>query len=337
LINNERRLNKGDEVITTAASFPTTINPIIQNGLVPVFLDVDIGTYNIDVSKLDESVSESTKAIFISHTLGNPVDMSEVLRVAKKYNLWVIEDCCDALGSKYKQQYVGTFGDISTLSFYPAHHITTAEGGAVLTNNSLLARTVRSIRDWGRDCWCKTGHDNTCGKRFSGKYGKLPFGYDHKYVYSHIGYNLKMTDIQGAIGLAQMDKLDNFIQKRKQNFEYLQKHLKKFERYLILPVSANDSVPSWFGFPISVKDGIDRRELIQYLENNGVSTRLLFAGNITKQPYFIENKIKYRIVGELKNTDFVMNNTFWIGVCPGLRKEHLDYVIECFEGFFKRS
>lgn len=335
LIPEEKRIKPGDEIITTAACFPTTVNPIILYKCVPVFLDIEIGTYNIDTKLLEEAITDKTKAIFLAHTLGNPFNLKKVLEIAKKYDLWVIEDNCDALGSKYDNKYTGTFGHISTLSFYPAHHITTAEGGAVLTRDPLLSKIIRSIKDWGRDCWCKTGHDNTCGKRFKWKLGNLPFGYDHKYIYSHIGYNLKMTDLQAAIGLAQIDKLDYFIKKRKENFNYLYKGLKKFEDALILPEATENSEPSWFGFPISIKEDtrIKRKELINYLEKNGISTRLLFGGNITKQPYFINNKIKYRVVGDLKNTDFVMNNSFWVGVYPALNKEHLDYIINKFDYF----
>lgn len=330
----DRQLKPGDEVITVAAGFPTTVNPIIQNGLIPVFVDVDIPTYQIKSEMIEAAVSDKTKAIMIAHTLGNTFDLTEALRVADKYNLWLIEDCCDALGSTYQGQMVGTFGDIATLSFYPAHHITMGEGGAVFTKNKTLRKLVESFRDWGRDCYCAPGCDNTCGKRFEQKFGTLPEGYDHKYTYSHIGYNLKITDMQAACGLAQMDNLEKFIQARKDNFNYLKDALASCKDFIILPEATENSQPSWFGFPITLKEnsGINRLELLKFMDQNKIGTRLLFAGNLTRQPYF-EN-VKYRVVGELTNTDIIMNNTFWVGVYPGLTQAHLDFMIEKFEEFF---
>ena len=323
----ERRLKPGDEVITTACGFPTTVNPIIQNNLVPVFIDVDLGTYNIQVEKLEEAVTEKTKAIFIPHTLGNPAELDKIMKTVKKYELWFIEDNCDSLGSKYNGKYTGTFGHISTCSFYPAHHITMGEGGAVLTNDSLLNKIIASFRDWGRDCWCEPGHDNTCGKRFGWQLGKLPFGYDHKYIYSHIGYNLKVTDMQAAIGVEQLKKVPGFIEKRKENFRMLYDELRKYEKYFVLPVATENSEPSWFGFPILVREDapFTRAEIVNYLEENKIATRMLFGGNLTKQPAY-EN-IKYKIIGSLENTDLVMNNLFWIGVYPGLTGEMVKYMI----------
>ncbi|KUJ00615.1 lipopolysaccharide biosynthesis protein RfbH [Vibrio sp. MEBiC08052] len=330
----DRRLKPGDEIITVAAGFPTTVNPSIQNGLIPVFVDVDIPTYQIKPEMIEAAVSEKTKAIMIAHTLGNTFDLTEVCRVADKYNLWLIEDCCDALGSTYNGQMVGTFGDIATVSFYPAHHITMGEGGAVFTKNKELNKLVESFRDWGRDCYCAPGCDNTCGKRFEQQLGSLPYGYDHKYTYSHLGYNLKITDMQAACGLAQMNRVEDLVQARKDNFVYLHEGLKSCEEFLILPEATNNSEPSWFGFPITIRtdSGIERVELLKFLDQNKIGTRLLFAGNLTRQPYF-EN-IQYRIVGDLTNTDIIMHNTFWIGVYPGLHREHLDFVIEKFEEFF---
>jgi len=321
----ERKLTPGDEVITVAAGFPTTVNPIIQNNLVPVFVDVDIPTYNIDTQLLEQAISNKTKAIMLAHTLGNPFNISEIQRIAKKYDLWVIEDCCDALGTTYDNKMVGTFGDIATLSFYPAHHITTGEGGALLTANPKLKRIIESFRDWGRDCYCPPGHDNTCKQRFDKKLGELPTGYDHKYIYSHLGYNLKFTDMQAACGLAQMQKIEGFVNARKENFKYLKDKLKHTTTDLILPEATPHSNPSWFGFPITIRpeSEIKRVELLKYLDSCKVGTRLLFAGNITRQPYFQE--VNYRIEGTLKNTDLIMNNTFWIGVYPGLTKAHLDF------------
>lgn len=334
----ERRLRKGDEAITVAAGFPTTIAPIIQNGLVPVFVDIEIGTYNINVEQIEEAISNRTRAIFIAHTLGNPFDLEKVYKICEKYNLWLIEDNCDALGSKYNNRFTGTFGHIATHSFYPAHHITMGEGGAVVTNDLRLYRIINSFRDWGRDCWCVPGKDNTCGKRFEWKLGSLPYGYDHKYIYSHLGYNLKITDIQAAVGLSQLKKLPLFIKKRKENWQRLYNGLKEFEEFLILPRATENSDPSWFGFIISVRPGcgISRNELVNYLESNKIGTRMLFAGNIIRQPAFTEQEVKYRVVGDLKNTDFVMENTFWIGVWPGLDEKCIDYMIEKFREFFKK-
>ncbi|MDO6764796.1 lipopolysaccharide biosynthesis protein RfbH [Agarivorans sp. 1_MG-2023] len=330
----ERQLKPGDEVITVAAGFPTTVNPAIQNGLVPVFVDVDIPTYQILPEMIEAAVSDKTKAIMVAHTLGNTFDLTEARRVADKYNLWLIEDCCDALGSTYDGEMVGTFGDIATVSFYPAHHITMGEGGAVFTQNKELRKLVESFRDWGRDCYCPPGCDNTCGKRFDQQLGSLPDGYDHKYTYSHLGYNLKITDMQAACGLAQMDRVEELVQARKDNYTYLKDGLASCEEFIILPEATDKSEPSWFGFPITLKpeSGIDRVDLLKFMDQFKIGTRLLFAGNLTRQPYF-EN-VEYRVVGELTNTDIIMNNTFWIGVYPGLSYEHLDFVIEKFEEFF---
>jgi CDP-4-dehydro-6-deoxyglucose reductase, E1 len=332
----QRRLKPGDEVITTACGFPTTLNPIIQNNLIPVFIDVELRTYNIYAERIEKAITKRTKAIFIAHTLGNPADIGSILKIAKKYNLWFIEDNCDALGSKYKGRYTGTFGDISTCSFYPAHHITMGEGGAVVTNNLLLKRIIMSFRDWGRDCWCNPGDDNTCKKRFSQKFGDLPYGYDHKYVYSHIGYNLKVTDMQAAIGVAQLEKLPGFIALRRKNFAFLYQFLTKYEEYFLLPLWDTRTKPSWFGFPILVKENapFTKNDIVNYLEQNKIATRMLFGGNLTKQPAYKD--IKYRICGSLKNTDMVMNSLFWIGVYPGLTKEMLNYVCEQFDMFFKK-
>lgn len=330
----DRSLKPGDEVITVAAGFPTTVNPILQNGLIPVFVDVDIPTYNIDVSQLEEAYSEKTKAVMLAHTLGNPYNLGAVKAFCEQHNLWLIEDCCDALGSEYNGQKVGTFGDIGTLSFYPAHHITMGEGGAVFTQSNELKKLIESFRDWGRDCYCAPGCDNTCGNRFSQQLGTLPLGYDHKYTYSHLGYNLKITDMQAACGLAQMDRLPEFIEKRKRNFAYLKERLASVEEFLVLPEATADSEPSWFGFPITLREesGVDRVELLKYLDQNKIGSRLLFAGNLTRQPYF-EGR-EFRVSGKLGNTDRVMNQTFWIGVYPGLGEEQLDFVGSRVEEFF---
>ncbi|KPQ39979.1 MAG: CDP-6-deoxy-D-xylo-4-hexulose-3-dehydrase RfbH [Phormidium sp. OSCR] len=332
----ERRLKPGDEIITVAAGFPTTINPAIQNQLVPVFLDIELGTYNVDVSQLEEAISERTKGIILAHTLGNPFNLEAVKKIADKYQLWLIEDNCDALGSQYNQQLTGTFGDLSTLSFYPAHHITMGEGGCVLTNSAKLKVLVESFRDWGRSCWCPPGQDNTCGKRFGWQLGELPPGYDHKYIYSHVGYNLKLTDMQAAVGLAQLKKLPSFITARKQNWHHLRQGLHDLQDLFVLPEATQNSNPSWFGFPISVRNTapFSRRDLISHLEHRRIATRLLFGGNILRQPAYTD--LNYRIVGELKNTDFVMNQTFWIGVYPGLNSQMLDYVVESFYDFAKK-
>jgi len=329
----ERRLQPGDEVITIAAGFPTTINPIIQNRLVPVFVDVTIPSYNVDISQLELARSKRTKAIILAHTLGNPFNMSGALDFAKKYNLWLIEDCCDAVGSKYKGQNVGTFGDLATVSFYPAHHITMGEGGCVLTNNPLLDKLVKSFRDWGRDCWCETGTDNTCGKRFKWQLGDLPYGYDHKYTYSHIGYNLKLTDMQAAIGVAQLKKLQSFIEIRRRNFQILYEGLKDLEEFFILPEATPESEPSWFGFPIAVRPEtpFTRNQVIEYLEKHKIATRLLFGGNILRQPAFCNSDVQYRVIGDLKNSDFIMNQVFWIGLYPGMTTEMIAFILKCFK------
>ncbi|MBN8778084.1 lipopolysaccharide biosynthesis protein RfbH [Thiobacillus sp.] len=331
----DRALRPGDEVITVAAGFPTTVNPSILFGLTPVFVDVHIPTYNIDPAKIEAAISPKTRAIMIAHTLGNPFDIDAVIRLAKQHNLWLIEDCCDALGSTYDGRKVGTFGDIGTLSFYPAHHITMGEGGAVFTNDGQLKTIIESFRDWGRDCYCAPGKDNTCGKRFAWKLGTLPFGYDHKYTYSHLGFNLKITDMQAACGLAQLQQLDHFIEARKRNFNFLRSRLKSCEDFLILPEATPKSDPSWFGFPITLRNDVefDRVALLQYLDERKIGTRLLFAGNLTRQPY-MEGR-NYRLPDNLDNTDTVMNNTFWVGVYPGLTEEMLEYMavqIELFLG-----
>lgn len=331
----DRALKAGDEVITCATGFPTTVNPMLNNNLVPVFLDVDIPTYNMDTTKLEEAITPKTKAIMVAHTLGNPFDLERIKQIADKHNLFLIEDSCDALGAEYNGKKVGTFGDIGTLSFYPAHHITMGEGGAVFTNRSLLKRVLESFRDWGRDCYCEPGKDNTCNKRFCQQLGELPFGYDHKYTYSHIGYNLKITDMQASVGLAQLNHLEGFIAKRQENFDILYKGLKPLEEYFILPEASKNAKPSWFGFPITVRENapFTRNELVTYLDEKKIGTRLLFGGNLLKQPYM--KNVNYKVVGELKNSDMVMNNTFWIGVFPGLGVEELSYVIESFTNFCK--
>lgn len=330
----ERAIKQGDEVIGVAAGFPTTVNPVIQFGAVPVFVDVDLATHNIDASKIEAAISPRTKAIMLAHSLGNPFDLEVVTALCKKYNLWLVEDCCDALGSTYNGQMVGTFGDIATLSFYPAHHITMGEGGAVFTNNLELKKIAESFRDWGRDCYCAPGKDNTCNRRFCWKLGDLPEGYDHKYTYSHLGYNLKISDMQAACALAQLQRLDEFIATRRSNFSYLKSRLKSCEAFLHLPEATPHSNPSWFGFPVILKEacGIKRVDLLNYLDQNKIGTRLLFAGNLTRQPYMIGRN--YRISGELTNTDIVMNQTFWLGVYPGLNTDHLDFITEKLEEFF---
>ena len=331
----ERAISKGDEVISVAAGFPTTVNPIIQFGAIPVFIDVKIPTYNIDENLVEEAITSKTKAIMLAHTLGNPFNIKRIKEICDKYNLWLIEDSCDALGSKFENKNVGTFGDLATLSFYPAHHITMGEGGAVFTNSIKLKRIAESFRDWGRDCYCEPGKDNTCNKRFGWKLGDLPFGYDHKYTYSHLGYNMKITDMQAACGLAQLDRLEGFIKKRKENFNFLYKNLKELEEFLILPEAEKNSDPSWFGFPISLRENnkYNRNNLINYLNINKIGTRLLFAGNLIKQPYM--KNVLYRVSGSLKNTDFVMENTFWIGLYPVLTDKHLYYLLDIIKKFFK--
>ncbi len=326
-------LKPGDEVITVATGFPTTVNPSLQYGLVPVFVDVDIPTYNIKPDMIEAAVSDKTRAIMIAHTLGNPFDLAEVMRVAEKYNLWVIEDCCDALGATYDGRSVGTFGHIGTLSFYPAHHITMGEGGAVFTDKPRLKRVIESMRDWGRDCWCAPGVDNTCGKRFSRKLGSLPCGYDHKYTYGHAGYNLKITDMQAAVGLAQMDRLDGFIDARQRNFDLLTELLRPYEDVFILPEATPNSQPSWFGYPITIRkeSGINREDLVQYLNEVKIGTRLLFGGNLLRQPYMKGRNI--RVVGDLTNADIVTEQTFWVGVYPGLTPDHIGYSVEMIGKF----
>ena len=331
-----RMLKAQDEVITTACGFPTTLNPIIQNNLKPVIIDVDLGTYNIKVESIEKSISKKTKAIFLAHTLGNPVNISLITKIAKKYKLWFLEDNSDALGSKYKGKYTGGFGDISTCSFFPAHHITMGEGGAVLTNNLLLRRIIMSFRDWGRDCWCEPGHDDTCRKRFTQKFGYLPYGYDHKYVYSHIGYNLKATEMQAAIGCEQLKKLPRFIEARRSNFALIYNVFEQYKDFLILPKIEKYCSPSWFGFPVLVKESapFTRADIVNYLETNKIATRMLFGGNLLKQPAY--RNINKRVIGSLINTDLVMNNLFWIGVYPGLSKPMLKYIESCVNNFFKR-
>lgn len=328
-----RAIQKGDEVIGVAAGFPTTVNPILQFGAVPVFVDVDPLTHNIDAVKIEAALSPKTKAIMLAHSLGNPFNLDVVQAICKKHNLWLVEDCCDALGSTYRGQMVGTFGDIATLSFYPAHHITMGEGGAVFTNSDELKTIAESFRDWGRDCYCPPGKDNTCGKRFCWKLGDLPEGYDHKYTYGHLGYNLKITDMQAACALAQLEKAPEFIRRRKENFEFLKRRLKSCEDFLHLPQATEGSDPSWFGFPITMKETapVSRLDLLTYLDQQKIGTRLLFAGNLTRQPYMAG--ANYRVSGDLKNTDNVMNNTFWIGVQPALTQQMLEYVASRIEAY----
>ncbi len=330
----ERRINRGDEVITVAAGFPTTVAPIIQYGAIPVFVDVTIPQYNIDVTMLEEALSNKTKAVMVAHTLGNPFDLKAVKEFCDKHNLWLVEDNCDALGSKYEidgeERFTGTIGDIGTSSFYPPHHMTMGEGGAVYTNNPLLHKIIRSFRDWGRDCVCPPGKDNICGHRFDKQYGELPLGYDHKYVYSHFGYNLKVTDMQAAVGVAQLKKFPSFIERRRYNFNRLYEGLSCLQDKLILPQPCPNSKPSWFGFLITCKQGVNRNKLVTYIEKNGIQTRTLFAGNLIKHPCFDElrkNKQGYRVIGSLKNTDRIMNDTFWIGVYPGMTDKKIDYMI----------
>ncbi len=331
----ERRIRRGDEVITVAAGFPTTVTPIIQYGAVPVFVDITIPQYNIDVTMLDEALSEKTKAVMVAHTLGNPFDLNAVKKFCDDHQLWLIEDNCDALGSKYtyhgEERFTGTIGDIGTSSFYPPHHMTMGEGGAVYTNNPLLHKAIRSFRDWGRDCVCPSGKDNMCGHRFDRQYGELPLGYDHKFVYSHFGYNLKTTDLQAAVGCAQLEKFPLFVERRKHNFNRLKDGLKGTEDKLILPAASEYADPSWFGFLVTCREGVDRNKVVSYVESKGIQTRMLFAGNLIKHPCFDEmrkNEEGYRVVGTLKNTDRVMEDSFWVGVYPGLKDEMIDYMIE---------
>jgi CDP-4-dehydro-6-deoxyglucose reductase, E1 len=327
----DRRLLPGDEVITVAAGFPTTVNPIVQNGLVPVFIDVTAPTYNVDVTQLEAALSPGTRAVMLAHTLGNPFDLDAVTAFTKKHGLWLIEDCCDAVGSTYRGRKVGTFGDLATTSFYPAHHITMGEGGAVLTNQPMLRKLVESFRDWGRDCWCAPGKDNTCGKRFDWKAGELPHGYDHKYTYSHIGYNLKLTDMQAAVGVAQLQKVDGFIATRRRNAAALYEGLRDMEEFFILPEATTWSDPSWFGFPIAVRRDapFTRNQVIAHLESRKIATRLLFGGNLTRQPAYKD--VPYRVVGNLSNTDFVMDQVFWIGVYPGITDSMVEYTVDSMQ------
>ncbi|MES2675975.1 MAG: lipopolysaccharide biosynthesis protein RfbH [Pseudomonadota bacterium] len=330
----DRAIKKGDEVIGVAAGFPTTVNPIIQFGAIPVFVDVDMATHNINADLIEAAITPKTKAIMLAHTLGNPFNLSKVKALCEKYNLWLVEDCCDALGAKYDGKLVGTFGDIATLSFYPAHHITMGEGGAVFTNNPQLKMIAESFRDWGRDCYCAPGCDNTCGNRFGQQFGSLPAGYDHKYVYAHLGYNLKITDMQAACGLAQLEKAQEFIDTRKRNYDLLKARLSSLSEFIEIAEATPNSEPSWFGFPITLKEsaGVSRVDFVKFLDQNKIGTRLLFAGNLTRQPYFKD--VEYRVVGELTNTDRTMNNTLWLGIYPALGAEHFDYVAEKMEEFF---
>jgi len=328
-----KKLQPGDEVITTACGFPTTLNPIFQNNLIPVIIDVDLKTYNIQIAQIKKAITPKTKAIFIAHTLGNPVEIDKILDIVRKHKLWLIEDNCDALGSKFKGRYTGNFGHLSTYSFYPAHHITMGEGGAVVTSDPLLRKIVLSFRDWGKDCWCEPGKDNTCGKRFKWQLGDLPQGYDHKYIFSHIGYNLKATDMQAAVGVAQLEKLPEFIKKRRENFESLYKFLERYKEYFILPEPTKNTQPSWFGFPILIKESahFTRRDFVNYLEEHHIATRMLFGGDLTKQPAYAN--AKYRIAGSMTNTNKVMNQLFWIGVYPGINKKQISYIFKIFESF----
>lgn len=334
----DKALKPGDEVITCATGFPTTVNPIIQNGLVPVFLDVEMGTYNIDVSRLESAMSPRTRAIMIAHALGNPFDLDAVTSFARKHDLFLIEDCCDALGATYRDKKVGTFGALGTLSFYPAHHITMGEGGAVLCNSTIFMRIVESIRDWGRDCYCDPGKENTCKQRFGWKLGELPFGYDHKYIYSHLGYNLKITDMQAAVGLAQLQRLDEFVAARRRNWQYLRDGLRHLEDVFILPVATANSEPSWFGFCLTLRPDapFDREDMLRFLnDEKKIGTRLLFGGNLLRQPYMKDRN--YRVAGSLDNSDLVMNRTFWIGVYPGLTQGHLDYTLATISSYVERA
>ena len=333
----DRALKPGDEVITCAAGFPTTVNPIIQNRLVPVFLDAHVPTYNMDTSRLEEALSPRTRAIMVAHTLGNPFDLERIAAFAREHNLWLVEDTCDAVGAEYNGKKVGTFGDIATVSFYPAHHITMGEGGAVLTKHVRLKPIIESFRDWGRDCWCEPGMDNTCGKRFDWQLGELPCGYDHKYTYSHIGYNLKLTDMQAAVGLAQLKKLPEFIRRRQENFETLRALLEPLNEFLILPEATAAAEPSWFGFPITLRNSspVNRNELVQYLESKKIGTRLLFAGNLLRQPAYLD--VEHRRVGEMRVADQIMHNTFWVGVFPGLSTEMLAFVAQSIKEALQSS
>lgn len=333
----DRRLRPGDEVITVASGFPTTVNPIVQNQLIPVFVDITIPTYNIDVNQLEGALSERTRAIMLAHTLGNPFDLDTVTDFVRRHNLWLVEDCCDAVGSTYRGKSVGTFGDLATTSFYPAHHITMGEGGCVLTDNPTLKMLIESFRDWGRDCWCGPGKDNTCSKRFEQQLGALPFGYDHKFTYSHIGYNLKLTDMQAAVGVAQLKKLLGFVKARQHNFKMLYEELRPLEEFFILPLATPGSVPSWFGFPLAVRPEapFSRNDVVRYLEEHKIATRLLFGGNLLRQPAYLN--VPHRVIGDLKNSDFVMNQVFWIGVYPGLDGEMLSYMTSTIRAFCRKQ
>ena len=330
-LHKKKAVKPGDEIISVAAGFPTTVNPIFQNGAIPVFVDVKLPTYNIDENLIEQAITEKTKGIMIAHTLGNPFNLDKITKICKKNNLWLVEDNCDALGSKYNGKFTGTFGDVATLSFYPAHHITMGEGGAIFTNNFRIKRAAESFRDWGRDCYCKPGKENTCNKRFERKLGKLPFGYDHKYIYSHLGYNMKITDMQAACGLGQLERLEGFIEKRKKNLNFLKKRLLNLEEEFLLPVAEKNSDPSWFGLPITLKKKckIKRVDIIKKLTEKKIGTRLLFAGNLTKQPAYMNRKFK--ISGNLEVTDNIMNNTFWVGIHPSLGEEELDYIGKSLE------
>ena len=332
-----KRIKHGDEVITVAAGFPTTVNPIVQNGAIPVFVDIEEDTYNINVDEVETAISEKTRAIMVAHTLGNPFDVDKIMKIVKNHDLYLIEDNCDALGSRYKGRLTGTFGHFSTLSFYPAHHITMGEGGAVNTNDPILERIARSFRDWGRDCYCETGASDSCGMRFTQKFGELPLGYDHKYVYSHIGYNLKATDLQAAIGVSQLKKIDKFIERRKENFKYLYNRLKPYEDYFILPKALPESDPSWFAFPLTVREnsGLMRKDVVNFLEKNKIMTRTLFSGNLIKHPAYLN--VKKRVVSSLDVTDRVMYNTFFVGVYPGISKEMIEYVGDIFEDVVRKT
>ena len=335
-LHKERAIKPGDEVISVAAGFPTTVNPIFQNGAIPVFVDIKLPTYNINENLIEEAITNKTKAIMLAHTLGNPFNINKVLEICEKYNLWLIEDNCDALGSKYNNQYTGTFGDAATLSFYPAHHITMGEGGAVFTNNFRIKRIVESFRDWGRDCYCEPGVENTCKKRFEWQLGKLPYGYDHKYIYSHIGFNMKITDMQAACGVGQLTNLENFIEKRKKNVNFLKKQLIDLQEEILLPEAEINSDPSWFGFPITIKKDskFKRTDIINELTNNKIGTRLLFAGNLTKQPAYLSKNFK--VHGKLDTTDLIMSNTFWVGIQPAIGEEELSFIAQTLKNFFKK-